>query len=244
MFLLIFALLAIFLTNYLIDTHGGIQPFPKINRPYEIVTHKVFIDISIENRPAKRLHLVLFGNTMPKMVENFRALCTGEKGVNKDGVRLHYKGTFIKKVQRFTFIEGGDLLNNTNLVGVSIYDKAFFADNYNLGHNGLGYLGMRQGNLSESSNHKFTSIFYIITRKLDYYDNVNAVFGKMLYESERIWLRNELRYIGTEMGHNQWYHGNTIINVPSIEIVDSGELPLDGTETEMLNPDYYKKVDL
>jgi len=234
-------LLLFFLSLTLIDSHG-IVPFEKINTPYEVVTHKVFLDISVEHQPLKRIHIVLFGNAMPKLVENFRRLCTGEMGTNKDGVKLHYKGTLMPKTQRYAWIEGGDLKRNNNTQGVSTYGEEIFADNFNLGHNGRGYVTMKPEDLSG----KFSSLFTIINRKLDYFDNHYAVIGKVLYEEERLWLRNVTRYHGTEMGHCNWYvdAGRVKLYTPHIEILDSGELPLDGSETFILNPDYYKKDDL
>lgn len=233
--IMIFAFLVIVLVN------SWIIKYPKINLPFEVVTHKVFLDIKIGDMEPKRIHLVLFGNTMPKMTENFRALCTGEKGVNKNNVTLHYKGTEIRRIQRYSWIEGGDLLKNDNVKGVSIYGEPFRADSYNLGHNGLGYLGMRQGSLdTDQRDNKFTSIFYIITRRIDLKDDLDAVFGKVFKEDERLWLRNQTRYLGNSHGEPVQDLGYKKIVNPKIVIVDSGELPLDGTETEELNPEYYR----
>ena len=55
------------------------------------VTSKVFFDIAIGNKPAGRLEFDLFGDVAPRTAENFRALCTGEKGTGEAGVPLHYK---------------------------------------------------------------------------------------------------------------------------------------------------------
>jgi peptidyl-prolyl isomerase D len=52
----------------------------------------VFFDITIGGTPAGRLEFQLYSDVAPKTVENFRALCTGEKGVGRSGKKLHYKG--------------------------------------------------------------------------------------------------------------------------------------------------------
>ncbi|GFS42723.1 cyclophilin-like peptidyl-prolyl cis-trans isomerase family protein [Actinidia rufa] len=59
----------------------------------------VFLDVSIDGDPAEKMVFELFSDIAPKTVENFRALCTGEKGISpKTGRPLHYKGSFFHRI--------------------------------------------------------------------------------------------------------------------------------------------------
>ena len=65
----------------------------------ERVTKTVYFDISIAGKPAGRIVMGLFGETVPKTVENFRALCTGEMGKSKiSGKALTYTGSIFHRV--------------------------------------------------------------------------------------------------------------------------------------------------
>jgi cyclophilin family peptidyl-prolyl cis-trans isomerase len=59
---------------------------------------KVFFDIAVQRKPAGRMTFKLFNDTVPKTSENFRALCTGEKGTGVSGKPLHFKGSFFHRI--------------------------------------------------------------------------------------------------------------------------------------------------
>ena len=66
--------------------------------PGETITHKVFFDVEIDNGKGGRIVMGLFGDTVPKTVENFRALCTGEKGMGASGKPLHFEGSGFHRI--------------------------------------------------------------------------------------------------------------------------------------------------
>lgn len=71
-------------------------------------------------------------DVVPKTAENFRSLCTGERGIGTFGQPLHYKGIKFHKVQRIFMAQGGDVVRNNGTLGESIYGAVFEDENFTL----------------------------------------------------------------------------------------------------------------
>jgi cyclophilin family peptidyl-prolyl cis-trans isomerase len=99
------------------------------------------MEISDHEKFLGRIKLRLFKD-VPMTSENFRCLCTGEKGKGKSGKKLHYKGNLIHKIVPNFLIQGGDVTNEDGTGGESIYGTHFPDENFKHKHNRPYMLGM------------------------------------------------------------------------------------------------------
>jgi len=134
-----------------------------------LVTSKVYWDVSVNGEPAGKVVIGLYGKKVPKAAENFRALCTGEKGFG-------YKGTPFHRIIAGKILQGGDVENGDGTGGKSSYGENFGEETFVLKHKRPGLVGM-----STAVQGQIQSQFYVtLAQQMFHLDGRYQVIGNIL----------------------------------------------------------------
>ncbi|CAL1568132.1 unnamed protein product [Knipowitschia caucasica] len=160
---------------------------------------QVFFQVAVDGRPLGKIVMELRADVVPKTAENFRALCTGEKGFGFKGSKFH-------RVIPGFMCQGGDFTNHNGTGGKSIYGNKFADENFTLKHTGPGILSM--ANAGPNTN---GSQFFLCTAETAWLDGKHVVFGLVVEGMDVV---RKIESYGSDSGKTK----------KEIKITDCGQL--------------------
>jgi peptidylprolyl isomerase len=170
---------------------------------------QVFFEVEIDGSPIGRITFELFNDKLPLTCDNFRSLCTGEKGKCRTmpGRELCFRGCVFHRIIPSFLVQGGDIIYGNGTGGESIYGGRFPDEGFPEGHSAPGALSM--ANAGPDTN---SSQFFITVVKAQWLDGKHVVFGRV---AEGMDVVRAIEHCGTKQGQP----------TKVCKIVDCGQIP-------------------
>jgi len=174
---------------------------------------KVYLDIKVGSAEPERMTFALYSDSVPRTAENFRALCTGEKGKTTqtdyypEDTELCFKGSKFHRIIEGFMMQGGDFTNGDGTGGLSVYGSKFADENFRDSHTKKGLLSM--ANSGPGTN---GSQFFVTFKETPHLDGKHVVFGEVIDGLE---LLDKIEQVET---------GDKDVPEEDVIIVDCGQL--------------------
>ena len=150
--------------------------------PLATITQKVYFDVAVENEPIGRIVFGLYGDVVPKTVNNFATLCQGGHGKGKTTHKeLKYANTIFHRIIPGFMAQGGDFQYGTGYGGESIFGGSFKDENFKLSFDKPYLLAM--ANSGPNTN---GSQFFVTFKETHWLDGHHVVFGEALGASKDV----------------------------------------------------------
>lgn len=162
------------------------------SEPDTTITSSVYMDLSVDGSYAGRVIIGLYGNEVPITTENFRSLCTGERGMGTMGEQLSYVGTPFHRIIPSFMIQGGDITTHDGYGGESIYGKTFADENFNVKFDKVGLVAMANAGPNTQG-----SQFFITTVETSWLNGAHVIFGEVTDNYELV---KTVESLGTDSG--------------------------------------------
>jgi len=179
---------------------------------------KCFFEVAIGGAPQGRVVFELFSDIVPKTAENFRCLCTGEKGRGRSGKQMTFKASTFHRIIPGFMCQGGDFTKGNGTGGESIYGDKFRDENFHMKHTKAGVMSM-----ANSGPHTNGSQFFICLDKTSHLNNKHVVFGQV---TEGMSIVRKMETVGSESGSCR----------QRVEIRNCGQVKGDGAEEQADGP--------
>ena len=143
-----------------------------------------FLDFQVDGTPVGRVVVKLYQDKAPLACENFRSLCTGEKGKGQAGKNLCFQGCQMHRIVPNFCIQGGDFTKGDGTGGESIYSPGSeHGDMWGKFKDETPFMmHSRKGLLSMANNgpNRNGSQFFITLKPLPNLDGKHVVFGEVV----------------------------------------------------------------